>query len=107
MKWEYVGTGLALVGIGIALMLTLPPSGWPRMPPALVHIGVIFGAVLVAFGVIATIFGIWTPLPNPKFAVLGMGFSALAFMIFAAWFWVVPDKTFGLDDESPLRRMIK
>ena len=46
MKWEYFGTGLAFIGIGVTLMLALPPPWWPKMPPPLVHIGVIFGTAL-------------------------------------------------------------
>ena len=33
VKSEYIGTGLALAGIGITLMVALPPPWWPKMPP--------------------------------------------------------------------------
>jgi hypothetical protein len=103
MKWEYVGTGLTLVGIGIALMLALPPPGWPKMPSPLVHIGIIFGGVLLALGIIITVFGIWGALPNPKIAALGMGFAVLAFVGFGIWFWIAPN---SLSIAPPLKRLI-
>jgi hypothetical protein len=53
MKWEYFGTGLAFIGIGVTLMLALPPPWWPKMPPALVHIGVMVGIALTVVGVYA------------------------------------------------------
>src|SRR5258705_8949506 len=106
MKWEYVGTGLAFVGIGISLMVALPPPGWPKMPPPLVHIGVIVGAVLTVVGVIITVFGLWPVLPNPRIPVLGMGFAGLIFCACALWFWIVPER-FSIEGSlKPLRRLI-
>ena len=32
MKWEYFGTGLAFLGIGITVVLALPPPWWLSMP---------------------------------------------------------------------------
>jgi hypothetical protein len=107
MKWEYVGTGLAFVGIGITLMVALPPPWWPKMPPPLVHIGVIVGALLTVVGVIITVFGLWPVLPSPRIPVLGMGFAGLIFCACALWFWVIPETRFSIEGPiKPLRRLI-
>jgi len=104
MKWEYVGTGLAFVGIGVSLMVALPPPGWPKMPLPLVHIGVIVGALLTVVGVIITVFGLWSVLPGPRIPVLGMGIAGLIFCACAVWFWIIPETTFST--AKPLRRLI-
>jgi hypothetical protein len=106
MKWEYVGTGLAFVGIGITLMVALPPPWWPKMPPPLVHIGVIFGTLLTVVGTIIAVFGMWPVLPNPKIPLLGMAAAVMIFGCCALWFWVVPDKSFSLEAAKPLKRLI-
>jgi hypothetical protein len=107
MRWEYVGTGLAFVGIGITLMVALPPPWWPKMPPPLVHIGVIVGALLTVVGVIIAVFGMWPVLPSPKIAVLGMGSAVLIFGACALWFWIVPETDFPIDVSiKPFRRLI-
>jgi hypothetical protein len=105
-KVKYVGTGLAFIGIGITLMVALPPPWWPRMPPPLVHIGVIVGALLTVVGTIITVFGMWPVLPNPKIPLLGMGTAVVIFGVCALWFWVVPDKSFTLEIAKPLKRLI-
>jgi hypothetical protein len=106
MKWEYVGTGLAFIGIGITLMVALPPPWWPKMPPPLVHIGVIVGTLLTVVGAIIAVFGMWPVLPYPKIPLLGMGAAVIIFSGCALWFWVVPDKSFSLDLVKPLKRLI-
>jgi len=107
MRWEYFGTGLALIGIGISLMVALPPPWWPRMPVPLVHIGVIVGAVLIFVGIVIAIFGAWPILPIPKVALLGMGFSALLLIGFAIWFWALPNFIPAeTPDARPLKRLI-
>jgi hypothetical protein len=109
MKWEYFGTGLAFVGIGITLVLALPPPWWPKMPPPLVHIGVIIGAVLTIVGVILAIFGAWPMMPNPKIPFIGMGFAVVLLVAFAAWFWLAPGATISITEDVssvPLKRLI-
>jgi len=106
MKWEYVGTGLAFVGIGITLMVALPPPWWTKMPPPLVHIGVIVGTLLTVVGVIIAVFGMWPVLPSPKIPLLGMGVAFVIFVGCALWFWVVPDKSFLIELAKPLKRLI-
>ena len=66
MRWEYLGAGLTIAGIGYALMTTLPPPWWPNMPSTLVQLGVVFGLVLLAAGVGITGLGTWPGLPEPK-----------------------------------------
>jgi hypothetical protein len=74
------------------------------MPPPLVHLGVIIGATLTIIGAIIAIFGMWPVFPSPKIPVLGMGLTALLFNACAAWFWIVPEKSFS--PANPLRRLI-
>lgn len=105
MRWEYFGTGLALIGIGITLMVALPPQWWPKMPPALVHTGVILGGVLTFAGVIIAIFGAWPVVPSPKMAIIGMGLSGLAFLLFVGWFWISP-RTSASDTNSGVQIIV-
>ena len=106
MKWEYFGTGLAFAGIGITLMLALPPPWWPKMPPPLVHIGVILGIMMTIVGAMLSIYGFWPTLPNPKAPVFGMGISAILFIGCFMWFWIAPEKTFSLEETLRLKRLI-
>ena len=106
MKWEYFGTGLAFIGIGLTLMLALPPPGWPKMPPALVHIGIIFGIALTVLGIILTIFGIWPVLPHPKIPFFGMILGALILSGSAALFWIFPNIFNDAIINEPLKRLI-
>jgi hypothetical protein len=55
MDWTRFGIGLAILGLGVALSLGLPPNSWPDMPPALVHIGVGCGLVLIIVGLAITV----------------------------------------------------
>lgn len=48
------GTGLTILGVGLALALGLPPNSWTDMPPELVHIGVGAGIVLIIIGLAIT-----------------------------------------------------
>jgi hypothetical protein len=41
MRWEYFGTAAASVGIGITMVLALPPPWWPDMPSWMVRAGLI------------------------------------------------------------------
>jgi hypothetical protein len=49
------GTGLTILGVGLALALGLPPNSWTDMPPELVHIGVGTGIVLIIVGLAITV----------------------------------------------------
>jgi hypothetical protein len=50
-----LGIGLTILGVGITLVLGLPPNWWSDMPPGLVHIGVGFGLVLIVIGLAITV----------------------------------------------------
>jgi hypothetical protein len=60
MKWEFVGTGLALIGLGLAPILALPPPWWPKMPHDYVKIGVVVGIFVAVAGLGLTIAGLRT-----------------------------------------------
>lgn len=47
---ERLGVGLAIMGIGIALFMGLPPPWWADMPTAAVHFGVGLGVTLIFLG---------------------------------------------------------
>jgi hypothetical protein len=47
---ERLGLGLAVMGIGIALFMGLPPPWWSDMSPRLVHFGVSLGVILIFVG---------------------------------------------------------
>src|ERR1700751_1920116 len=66
MKWEYFGTGLALLGIGITMVLALPPPWWPTMPKRLVRAGLYTGLALIIFGCVSTLMGIWPEMLRPR-----------------------------------------
>jgi hypothetical protein len=66
MKWEYFGTGLTFLGIGITMVLALPPPWWPTMPKRLVRAGLYAGLALIIFGCAFTMMGIWPEMLRPK-----------------------------------------
>jgi len=84
MKLEYIGAGLAAVGIGVTLMVALPPPWWLKMPTALVHAGLLVGAALTVGGLAVILFGIWPYLedhlgPTALMALCVFGFVAGVF----------------------------
>jgi hypothetical protein len=66
MKWEYFGTGLAFLGIGITMVLAFPPPWWPNMPRWIVGGGLLLGLVLIVYGTAFTAMGIWPEILRPK-----------------------------------------
>lgn len=66
MKWEYIGTGLAILAIGITIMLAVPPPWWPKMPHPLIQAAIALGLVLVIIGFGITGLGTWPGLPEPR-----------------------------------------
>jgi disulfide bond formation protein DsbB len=88
MKWEYFGTGLALVGIGATLILALPPPWWPKMPRALVNGGLFLAFALIVYGVAFTVMGIWPEVLRPRLLpILVMAAGVSIAVAGAAWFW--------------------
>jgi hypothetical protein len=59
MKWEWIGTGLALISIGVTACLALPPPWWSKMPPAMVTGGLFVGSYFIIFGSATTLIGIF------------------------------------------------
>jgi hypothetical protein len=90
MKWDFIGGGLGVEAIGIALFVALPPPWWPKMPTSLVHLGISSGIVLGSVGLALIVVGILpTQLENRTgpFALLafaiGLGISSLMW-----WHWI-------------------
>lgn len=98
MKWEYIGTGLGIVGIGITLLVALPPPWWPKMPSVAVHVGVLSGLILALVGAGIIIFGVVPNLPMPKIGALPAT-AAIALFLVAAGFYVFTSDD-AYNDES-------
>jgi len=88
VKWEYIGAGLALIGIGLTMVLALPPPGWPTMPIWAVRFGIatggvliIVGAALIALGVLPWLIAYTLPV---SFATLSAAAALIAVM---ALYW--------------------
>jgi hypothetical protein len=58
MKWDFFGGGLGVAGIGLALLLALPPPWWPKMPTSVVHGGILSGVTLCSIGLALLLVGI-------------------------------------------------
>jgi hypothetical protein len=92
MNWNYVGTGLALIGIGLAVVLApLPPSWWPNMPKALIQAVFAVGSVVSLIGVLLVAVGV-SPVLKDKtlWPQTGMVIFALGFVFCAVWYLLVP-----------------
>jgi hypothetical protein len=95
MKWEYIGTGLALIGIGVTGMVALPPPWWPKMPSAAVHFGVLGGLVLTLIGAGLVVLGAMPNMPVPKVGPILLGSAGvLLFLIAVGWY------VFGSDAQT-------
>jgi hypothetical protein len=88
MRWEFSGTGLAFIGVGLTLMLALPPPWWLKMPSPLVHLGITLGGVFVIVGASLAIFGAWAIFPAPRIPFVGMVLGGAVLLASALWFWV-------------------
>jgi Leucine-rich repeat (LRR) protein len=94
---ERLGTGLAIIGIGIALFMGLPPPWWPDMPVSLVHAGVVVGVALIILGVGLVLNSTWSAARQGRrrmFPLFGMAVFGLGFLGCAAWyFWPAKEAT--------------
>lgn len=87
---ERLGVGLAVIGIGIALFMGLPPPWWADMPPALVHGGVVVGLALIIIGAGLVLNSAWSATRQGRgmLPLIGMALFGLGFLGCAAWyFW--------------------
>ncbi len=90
MRWEYVGTGLAILAVGVTIVLALPPPWWPKMPTPLVQIGVAFGLILFAIGFAITGVGTWPGLPEPRGPIAVTLLGVVLLVCGGAWWVFVP-----------------
>jgi hypothetical protein len=103
MKWEYFGTGLALLGIAVSMVLALPPPWWPSMPRWMVRGGLFLGLALLIYGVAFTAMGIWPDNLRPRlWPIVGMATGLAILVVSAVWFSQiskrdVPQKRSALD----------
>ena len=73
MKWDYIGAGVTVIALGMALVLALPPPWWPKIPLWFVHVAITCGVALVIFGTGIAAFGIW-----PNLTAYGLPLSRAA-----------------------------
>jgi hypothetical protein len=109
---ERLGTGLGVMGIGVALFMGLPPPWWPDMPPNLVHAGVAFGIALIFVGaalVLHSALGAARQGRGRMLPLIGMAVFGIAFLGCAAWyFWpqTRAQAAASISDHENFRRMI-
>ena len=90
MRWEYIGSGLGLIGIGVTLVLALPPPWWPKISSELIHAGVLSGVVLVLLGVCVLVVGIVPGLPAGKIGPILLAALGTSFLIASAIWYFMP-----------------
>ncbi len=104
MKWEYFGTGLAFLGIGITMVLALPPPWWPSMPRLLIRTGLFLGLALIIYGVAFTAMGIWPDILRPRvWPIVGIAFGVFVTTSSVLWLIDTPTghKTGKSEKEAP------
>jgi len=86
---ERLGIGLAILSVGIALFMGLPPPWWSDMPPGLVHAGVALGVILIIIGSALVLQSAAAARRRHKmWPILGMAFFGIGFVACSAWyFW--------------------
>jgi hypothetical protein len=100
MRWEYFGTGLAFLGIGITMVLALPPPWWPKMPRQAVATGLALGLALIIFGVAFIFMGIWPEQLRPRLAPILVICGGL-FVVLAGSIWFSKIETRKPKDTPP------
>jgi hypothetical protein len=100
MNWNYIGTGLALVAIGLALLLApLPPSWWPNMSRSLIQTTWTAGLIILIVGLGLVVFGVWPAFKNRAlWPQTGMIVCAIGFIAFAIWTYYAPRISENTDD---------
>jgi hypothetical protein len=90
VRWEYFGTGLASLGIGITMVLALPPPWWPSMPHWMVRSGLFFGLALIVYGVSFTAMGIWPDALRPRlWPIVSLSFGLSVVVASVVWMFLV------------------
>jgi hypothetical protein len=85
---ERLGVGLALVGIGIALFMGLPPPWWPDMPPWAVHTGVTLGVVFIFVGAFLVLqSAIVARKRHQVLPIVGMAIFGIGFIVCLVWYF--------------------
>lgn len=87
MRWEYFGTGLTFLGIGITMVLALPPPWWPSMPRWLTRTGLFLGLAFVIYGLAFAAMGIWPDILRPRLWPI-VGLSLGLFVTAASIVWL-------------------
>jgi hypothetical protein len=89
MNWNHVGTGLALVAIGLALLLApLPPTWWPNMSKGLIQTTFAAGLLIFVGGLGLLVIGTSPVLHDRSlWPQTGMVLSILAFIFFSGWYF--------------------
>ena len=94
MNWNYVGTGIGLAGLGLAVLLApLPPSWWPSMSKGLIQATFAAALVLFALGLLFVVLGTLPPVFKDRslWPQTGMVLSGLLFVICIVWFFLQPN----------------
>lgn len=100
MRWEYFGSGLALLGIGITMLLALPPPGWPNMPRWALRAGLLAGLALIIYGLAFTVMGIWPETLRPRILpILAICTGLFLIIVGSVWFAKIEIK----NKESPTK----
>ena len=103
MRWEYIGTGLAILAIGVSIVLAVPPPWWPKMPSALIQAAIVLGLVLIAFGFWVCGTGAWPGLPEPRGPIALTTCSAVFLVLGAGWWWFTPQLKAETRSAEPVR----
>src|SRR5712671_7806071 len=107
MRWEYFGTGLAFLGIGITMVLALPPPWWPSMPRLLIRTGLFLGLALIIYGVAFTAMGFWPDILRPRlWPIIALAFGLFVTISSAVWLLQSAPVKKASSDERALQKTI-
>jgi hypothetical protein len=87
MKWELIGTGLAILALGVSMFLALPPPWWPKMPALLIQAGLMCGLALTVVGAAIIVLGIWPMLALRMGPIVLMTLGTVLVAVGAVWYF--------------------
>jgi hypothetical protein len=88
MYWEYIGTGLGVLAIGVALTVGVPPPWWPEMPRGFVRATIAVGILFGIIGLYLLMTGLSPAFKDQtKWPQIGMIIFAVGFIGCALWYW--------------------